>query len=226
VSEQEKQNETAPKSRVLALAQQIDYAKREQDEAERTLVRLKTEYETNRQNALAKLHRAHDKLSDLSKELTVEAKALHQSFTPTPERAVVPVSGAAPPAKRQNMTKEEAERKFGPVTWKKSAGDKTLSLRREWLQFITNRPATTMKEFQEWFVAKGGPSKSASPVFNVLKAYAEEKGWPVTGKGGRGDPLTIRHAEKNGIIEDLAVAGTADKERLIQEARAAEEASR
>lgn|GEM_PF-3839543 len=224
MSEQEQQNGATPKSRVLALAQQIDYAKREQDEAERTLARLKAEYETNRQNTMAKLHRSREKLSDLSKELTVEAKALQQTLRPTPERVVV-VPGVAV-ARRQNMTKEEAERKFGPVTWKKSAGGKTLSLRREWLLFITNRPTTTMKDFQQWFVSKGGPVKSASPVFNVLKAYAEEMGWEITGKGGRGDPLTIHKPMKNGVIEDLSVAGPVDKERLIQEARAAAEASR
>jgi hypothetical protein len=204
------------RTRLLELATQIDYHKRNLDDQHRRLAKLKATYEAERLSTQTNIHRAQDKIVELSRELDGETRLLLAAHTTASNSAA-----SEPHARKPTMKRDEAERKFGPVTWKQTVNGRHLALRRGWIQFVVNRPETTMKDFQHWFVSAGGPARSASPVFNVLKAWATERGWTVTGKGGRSDPLTLHRSGNGGNgIHDLATATPEEKDRLLQESRA------
>jgi len=206
--------ESNRKSRVLEIAERIDYAKKEEAAAERKLAEMKRVYEETRASTLASLTRTREHLSDLSKELSVEAEAL-RAGSPTPP---TPEPGTRTP-RAKPMARAEAERRFGPVVWDVEGHN---VLRRELVRFVTNRAATTFSDFERYYVGAGGTAGSAHTVWGSLLAYGRTKGW-VHGEGGRKSEFYIAYPT-NGL--DLATATPAEKDRLLDEARAAQEASR
>jgi hypothetical protein len=202
------------KGAFLRLAQSLDDTKKEQDGIERQLSRIKIEYDTNKTNLLAKLARTREKLAEISKSLMVEARTFTASYTPTPERA--PVEGA-PRVKGPNMSGDELTRRLGPKIWTDPASH--IAIRRNLIQFVYNRPASTSSEIRQWIVEQGVKSGSAATMALGLRHYLEGKGWTTDtvmapDKAGR----KVEHwrvTKPAKATLDLATATADDRARMI-----------